>query len=70
MMATKQPEEDWNRRARDLPWDGRALIHGQRIAASKGIEIFSPLDGRYLYKSGLCDAVMIDRAEVYRRPRN
>ncbi|AXB78888.1 aldehyde dehydrogenase family protein [Novosphingobium sp. P6W] len=62
MMATKQPEADWNKRARDLTWDGRALIHGQRIATSKEIEIFSPVDGRYLYNSGLCDAVMIDRA--------
>jgi len=62
MMATKHPKPDWNKRARDLTWDGQALIHGQKIEASKEIEIFSPVDGRYLYNSGLCDSAMIDRA--------
>jgi len=62
MMTTKQPVSDWNKRACDLRWDGRALIHGERIAASKEIEIYSPVDGRHLYSSGLCDAATIDRA--------
>lgn len=62
MMTTKKPEANWNKRATDLPWDGRALVHGERIAASKEIEIFSPVDGRHLYSSALCDAATIDRA--------
>lgn len=62
MVTTKRPESNWNKRASDLLWDGRALIHGERITTSKEIEIFSPVDGRHLYSSALCDAATIDRA--------
>jgi acyl-CoA reductase-like NAD-dependent aldehyde dehydrogenase len=62
-MATPQkPEQDWNTRASELTWDGRPLIHGERVAAPGKMEIVSPVDGRHLYTAALCDAVTVDRA--------
>lgn len=62
MTIAEQPGVDWRERARELTWDGRALIHGKRIAASARIGITSPVDGRHLYDANLCDASTVDHA--------
>lgn len=62
MTKAKQGEGGWHQQAGELTWDGRALIHGERIAAPKRFGIVSAIDGRHLYDADLCDAAMVDLA--------
>jgi acyl-CoA reductase-like NAD-dependent aldehyde dehydrogenase len=67
--ATQAAPIDWRARAAELQFDGRALIGGQRVAATSGetFDCISPIDGRVLTKVARGRQADIDAAVMSAR---
>ncbi|MEX8517076.1 MAG: aldehyde dehydrogenase [Leptothrix sp. (in: b-proteobacteria)] len=63
------PSIDWHQRARELTFDGRAVIDGQRVASRSGatFDKHSPIDGRRLGAVARGQAADVDAAVVAAR---
>ncbi|KRW61278.1 aldehyde dehydrogenase [Pseudomonas sp. TTU2014-080ASC] len=63
---TSLTRADWEQRAKDLKFEGRAFIHGEYRAAVSGdtFDCISPVDGRLLGKVASCDQADADLAVV------
>src|SRR5262245_38345947 len=55
---------DWEARAQNLKFEGRAFVNGEYVDAASGqtFDCISPVDGRFLVKVASCDTADAERA--------